>query len=152
LEFHKLIDGNSVLVQARAKEREITFRLEQQYFDLVTVLAREAEKTRSEYMREEVIIPYLAQKIRERTVSQFSSIVSQFIRHVKEYVDLATGVPIAGGSGLPSDKRRDELEALVWKAMQDAAEFMKTEEAAKNARARTHVMEVMAAMAACGIL
>ena len=71
---------------------------------------------------------------------------------MKEYIDLATGVPIAGGSGLPSDKRRDELEALVWKAMQDAADFMKTEEAAKNARARTHVMEVMAAMAACGIL
>jgi hypothetical protein len=51
---------------------------------------------------------------------------------VKEYLDVATSVTIA--AGLPSDRRRDDLEALVWKALQDAQEFMKTEEAAKNAK------------------
>jgi hypothetical protein len=44
-------------------------------------------------------------------------------------------VPIAGGRGLPSDQRRDEFEALVWKALHDLEEFIQTEEAAKNARA-----------------
>ena len=57
----------------------------------------------------------------------------QFSHHVKEYIDLKECIPIA--SGLPSDKRRDDLEALVWKAIQDAADFTKTEEAAKNAKA-----------------
>ena len=71
--------------------------------------------------------------------------VKELTRHVKEYMDLAMGIPIA--SGLPSDKRRDEFEARVWIAMQDAAEFMKTKEAAKNAKARVGVMEVMAALA-----
>jgi hypothetical protein len=44
---------------------------------------------------------------------------------------------------LHSDKRRDELEALVWKALQDAQDFMKTEEAAKNARVRVKGMEAV---------
>ncbi len=52
----------------------------------------------------------MAVKTRERTGAQFNSTVAQFNRHVKEYVDLALGVPIA--SGLPSDKHRDDLEAL----------------------------------------
>ena len=38
---------------------------------------------------------------------------------MKEYIDLAVGIPIT--AGLPSDRRRDELEALVWKATQDTA-------------------------------
>ena len=41
---------------------------------------------------------------------------------------------------------RDELESLLWKTLQDAQELMKTEEAAKNARTRVKVMEVVAAL------
>ena len=67
---------------------------------------------------------------------------------MKEYLDLATGIPIAGGSGLPSDKHLEDLEALVWKALTDLDAFIKTEQAAENARARINGMEVMAALAA----
>jgi len=66
--------------------------------------------------------------------------------HVKAYIDTYYSVQIA--SALPSDNRRDALEALVWKALQDAQEFMKTEEAAKSAQARLRVMEVVAALSA----
>jgi hypothetical protein len=75
----------------------------------------------------------LQAKTRERSVRQFGATVGQFRRHVKEYLDVATGVTTP--AGLPSDRRRDDLEALVWKALQDAQEFMKTEEAAKYAKA-----------------
>jgi hypothetical protein len=78
-------------------------------------------------------------------VIQSGNTVSQFSRDVKEYLDLTTSTPTA--AGLPSDKRRDELEELVWKTLQDAAEFRRTEDAAKNARDRVNVMEVTTAIA-----
>lgn len=40
-------------------------------------------------------------------------------RHVKEYLEyLAMGILIASGSGLPSDRHREDLEALGWKALE----------------------------------
>jgi len=74
----------------------------------------------------------LQAKTRERTVRQFGATVGQFSRYVKVYLDVATSVTTA--ADLPSDRRRDDLEALIWKALQDAQEFMKTEEAAKKAK------------------
>ncbi len=131
--------------------QNVVFRLQPMYLEAIRLLALEKHMTPSEYLREEVIRGHLQAKTRERTAMQFGGAALQFSHHVKEYTDLALsmglplGIPIA--SGLPSDKRRDDLEALIWKAIQDAADFMKTEEAAKNAKARIHVMEVMAATA-----
>jgi hypothetical protein len=44
-------------------------------------------------------------------VPQSGNIVPQFTSDLKEYVDLATGIPNA--TALPNDKRRNELETLV---------------------------------------
>ena len=126
----------------------VHFRVEQIYFDALRALALNRNMTVSQYLRDMVVEPFLQAKTKEGTGLQFAATSAQFIRHVKEYLDLATGIPIAGGTGLPSDKHRDDLETLVWKALQDLEEFIKTEEAAKNARARTNGMEVMAALAA----
>ncbi len=126
--------------------QNVVFRLQPMYLEAIRLLALEKHMTPSEYLREEVIKVHLQAKTRERTAMQFGGAAMQFSHHVKEYIDLKECIPIA--SGLPSDKRRDDLEALVWKAIQDAADFTKTEEAAKNAKARSSVMEVMAALAA----
>jgi hypothetical protein len=127
---------------------KVQFHVEQLYFDALRALSMKDGMSVSEYLRDNVVEPFLQAKTREEdTVRQSAGTSVQFIRHVKEYLDLATGIPIAGDTGLPSDGRRDDLEAVVWKALQDLADFVKTEEAAKNAKARTHSMEVMAAMA-----
>jgi hypothetical protein len=106
------------------------------------------DKTVSEYLRDDVVEPFLQAKAKEATGAQFTAPTgAQFIRDVKEYLDLATGIPIVGGSGLPSDQHLDDLEALVWKALTDLDAFVKTEQAAENARARINGMDVMAALA-----
>jgi hypothetical protein len=69
------------------------------------------DKTVSEYLRDDVVEPFLQAKAKEATGAQFTAATgaqftaatgAQFIRDVKEYLDLATGISIAGGSGLPS--------------------------------------------------
>jgi hypothetical protein len=120
------------------------FRVEQIYFHAIRALALKHNKTVSEYLRDEVVEPFLQAKATEATQPEFAAATrAEFVRDVKEYVDLATGIPIAGGNGLPSDKRREDLEALVWKTLTDLNEFIQTEEAARNARASTNGMEVM---------
>ena len=61
----------------------------------------------SMYIRDMVVEPFLQAKARETRKAiggQFAAAIGgQFIRDVKEYLDLATGIPIAGGSGLPVD-------------------------------------------------
>ena len=115
---------------------KIQVRLEQLYFDALRALALDKGLTVSEYLRDNVVEPFLAAKTKEEGIVRLSGSLSvRFVRRVKEYLDLATGIPIAGTTtGLPSDRRRDDLEALVWKALQDLGEFIKTEEAAKNAK------------------
>ncbi len=129
---------------------KIQVRLEQLYFDVLCGLAQLKGVPVSEYVRNEVVEPFLKAKTEEDPtgIQSASTVFQCFVRHVKMYLDLATGILIAGTTtGLPSDKRRDDLEAFVWKALQDLGEFIKAEEAAKNAKVRTHSMEVMAAMA-----
>jgi hypothetical protein len=47
---------------------------------------------------------------------------------------------VAIAAKLPSTDRRDKLEEAAWAALQDAVEWMKTEEAASNVRARAVVV------------
>jgi hypothetical protein len=44
--------------------------------------------------------------------------------------------------GLPGSPKRDDLEALVWKAIQEAVSYSKTEAAAKDAEARLLALRV----------
>lgn len=44
--------------------------------------------------------------------------------------------------GLPGTPKRDELEVLVWKAIQEAVSYSKTEAAAKDAEARLLALRV----------
>lgn len=88
------------------------FNVEQIYFDTLRVLA--LRDGMSEYLRDNVVEPFLQVKTKEEDIVRLSGSVSvRFIRRVKEYLDLATGIPIAGATGLPSDGRRDDLEAVV---------------------------------------
>lgn len=123
---------------------EVHFKLPQLYDNAVLLLALEAHVTKSEYLRQ-IVEEHLKAKTRERIGLRFDSIVAQLSRHVKEYIDLVLNVPIA--AELPSQKLREELEALVSKVLQDAQNLLKTEEAAKNIQSKVAVMAVVAALA-----
>jgi hypothetical protein len=86
--------------------RQVSFGLPQLYTDAVLVLALERHITPSEYLRQ-VVEEDLQAKTMERSVGQFGATVGQFSRHVKEYLDVATGVTTA--AGLPRNRRRDDL-------------------------------------------
>ena len=56
----------------------------------------------------------------------------------------ATKVPLKAekGLGLPGSGKRDDLEALVWQAIQEATAYSETENAAKDAGARLLALRV----------
>jgi hypothetical protein len=59
---------------------------------------------------------------------------------VNEYVLIHRGLGIAG---LPAKPKRDQLEELAWRILNEAIGFKESEEAAQNARARLRVMQVV---------
>jgi hypothetical protein len=59
----------------------VRFRVAQIYFDAIRALALKHNKTVSEYLRDEVVEPFLQAKAREATRPQFAAAtVAQFIR------------------------------------------------------------------------
>jgi hypothetical protein len=64
-----------------------------------------------------------------------------FIRMVDEWISVYRAVGIAGR--LPGTDRRAELEKIMWQALQEIVEYSKSEEAARNAEERRHVMELL---------
>ena len=62
------------------------------------------------------------------------------IEAVSEWISLYRSVPIAG---LPGNERRAELEKIMWQALQQVVEYTKSEEAAKNAKERIEVLELL---------
>lgn len=46
------------------------------------------------------------------------------------------------GPGLPGSEKGDDLEVLVWRAIQEAVSYSKTEDAAKDAEARLLALRV----------
>jgi hypothetical protein len=47
---------------------------------------------------------------------------------------------------LPSKEKRDQLEQIAWESVKAAEEFTKSEEAAKNAKARQKALLVLASL------
>jgi hypothetical protein len=76
------------------------------------------------------------------TLIQSHIVLQRFHSHVKQFILACRGIGVA--AKLPSTERRDKLEEATWKAVQDAVEWMKTEEAAENARARARIAQVLA--------
>jgi hypothetical protein len=70
--------------------------------------------------------------------NQSHIILDRFHSHIKRFILICRSVAIA--AKLPSTERRDSLEATSWKAVEDAVEWIKTEDAAENARARAVVV------------
>jgi len=68
--------------------------------------------------------------------------LQRFHSHIKQFILLCRSVGIA--AKLPSSERRDRLEEAAWAALQDAVEWMKSEDAASNARARARIAQVVA--------
>jgi hypothetical protein len=66
--------------------------------------------------------------------------LQEFLRIVEEWIQLYYSVEIAG---LPGTERRDQLEKIMWQALQEIVEYSKTEEAAKKAEERRQVMELL---------
>jgi hypothetical protein len=75
-------------------------------------------------------------------LNQSAIVLERFHSDVKQFILACRGVAIA--TKLPSAERREDLEAAAWKAVQDAVEWIKTEEAAENARARARIAQVLA--------
>jgi hypothetical protein len=75
-------------------------------------------------------------------LNQSAVVLERFHCDVKQFILACRGVAIA--AKLPSTERRDNLEVAAWKAVQDAVEWIKTEEAAENARARARIAQVLA--------
>jgi hypothetical protein len=68
--------------------------------------------------------------------------LERFHSDVKRFILICRSVSIA--AELPGTERRDKLEEAAWAAVKDAVEWMKTEEAAENARARARIAQVLA--------
>jgi hypothetical protein len=66
--------------------------------------------------------------------------LQEFTHMVSEWVNLYRSVGVAG---LPGTEKRAELEKIMWQALQEIAEYSKSEEAAKNAEERRRVMELL---------
>jgi hypothetical protein len=75
-------------------------------------------------------------------LNQSGTVLQQFHSHIKQFILMCRSVAIA--AELPSTERRDNLEAAAWKAVEDAVEWIKSEEAAENARARARIAQVLA--------
>jgi hypothetical protein len=73
----------------------------------------------------------------KQVLKQSDIALQRFHSHVKRFILICRGVAIA--AKLPGTDRRDKLEEAAWAALQDAVEWMKTEEATENARARAMV-------------
>ena len=77
--------------------------------------------------------------------------LEKLTRMAKKYVTTvelsrqATKVPMKG-AGLPGTPKRDDLEGLVWQAIQEAVSYSKTEDAAKDAKARLLALRVADAL------
>lgn len=66
--------------------------------------------------------------------------LQEFTRMVTEWINLYRSVGVAG---LPGTEKRAGLEKIMWQALQEIAEYSKSEEAAKNAEERRRVMELL---------
>jgi hypothetical protein len=64
----------------------------------------------------------------------------KFVEAVREWISLYRSVSIAG---LPGTEKRAELEKVMWQALQQVVEYSKSEEAAKNAKQRMQVLELL---------
>jgi len=73
---------------------------------------------------------------------QSDIILQRFHSDVKRFILTCRSVAIA--AKLPGTERRDKLEETAWAAVKDAVEWMKTEQAAENARARARIAQVVA--------
>lgn len=70
-------------------------------------------------------------------------LAKQYMTHV-QLSRQVTKVPMQAEKtgGLPGSQKRDELEVLVWRAIQEAVAYSKTEDAAKDAEARLLALRV----------
>jgi hypothetical protein len=68
--------------------------------------------------------------------------LQRFHSHIKQFILICRGVTIA--AKLPGTERRDNLEEAAWKAVKDAVEWIRSEDAANNARARARIAQVLA--------
>jgi hypothetical protein len=75
-------------------------------------------------------------------LNQSDIVFQRFHSHIKQFILICRSVAIA--AKLPSTERRDNLEEAAWKAVQDAVEWMRSEDAANNARARARIAQVLA--------
>jgi hypothetical protein len=78
----------------------------------------------------------------KQVLKQSDIALQRFHSHVKRFTLICRSVAIA--AKLPGTDRRDKLEEAAWAALQDAVEWMKSEEAASNARARARIAQVVA--------
>ena len=66
--------------------------------------------------------------------------LQEFLDAVDKWIRTYRSVGIAG---LPGTERRAQLEKIMWQALQEVVEYSKSEEAAKKAGERRHVMELL---------
>ena len=85
---------------------------------------------------------HLYEKQSDITLNQSNITLQHFHSHVKQFILICRSVAVA--AKLPGTERRDELEKEAWAALQDAVEWMRTEDAANNARARARIAQVLA--------
>jgi hypothetical protein len=66
---------------------------------------------------------------------EFSRLVKQFTLTYRQQVAIADGE-------LPGSQKRSQLERIAWRAVEEAAEYTKSEDAAENAKARLLALRV----------
>lgn len=125
----------------------LKFRVDRKYEALIKLDARKQQISVSELGRRIVSEHY---KRVWDTQSSGVGHLETLTNLTKQYIVLAqqsrqaSKVPMkeSKAPGLPGTPKRDELEVLVWKAIQEAVSYSKTEAAAKDAEARLLALRV----------
>jgi hypothetical protein len=78
---------------------------------------------------------YHTQRDRVFHLREFSRLVKQFALTYRQQVAIAEGE-------LPGRRKRSQLERIAWRAVEEAVEYTKSEDAAENAQARLFALRV----------
>lgn len=130
----------------------VNFRIGKKYNAFIVTQAMKERLTPSGYMRK--MVKADAERVWKEKHSSgamhlkvLSNLAKQFIIRAQQSRQVSK-VPMKAQKDpqLPGAEKRDDLEELTWKALQEAVSFGKTEDAAADAEARLLVLRVANAL------
>lgn len=127
---------------------QISFRIPDPHHTALRVLARAHNTTLSGYTRK-IVTEHLFQLHDSRNQlrdnwERLDGLVRRFLLLCRQEVAIAAGAP-------GTQQKREELQEAAWKAIAQAVEYSKSEEAAQNAVARLLALRVLGYLIRTGL-